>query len=71
MDHTPQPPASLFPSNIMVNVVISGHVVIEFLSTTVTDNTEAAKALSGLTAGLAAPTADLMTAVETNPVPTP
>jgi hypothetical protein len=58
---------STFPSTITVNVVVSGHVVVEFLSTTVTNDAK----LKTLTDSLATPTAVLQSAVNHNPVPTP
>ena len=67
-DHRPMPPQpSGFPSVITVNVVVSGRVVVELVSTTVTNGAD----LKRLTDSLAKPTADLQSAVNLNPVPTP
>jgi hypothetical protein len=64
------PLAPSFPSSITVNVIVSGHIVIEFISTPNTDAADAAAA-KALTDKLTKPTADLLDAESKNPVPTP
>jgi hypothetical protein len=58
-----------FPSQITVNVIVSGHVVVEFITTPNTAAADAA-ATKALTDKLTQPTTDLGTAVTSNPLPT-
>ena len=59
-----------FPSQITVNVIVSGHVVVEFITTPNTSAADAA-ATKALTDKLTKPTADLLDAESKNPGPTP